>query len=69
MASLVLALVLVVGLSGDRIESLHTSGFKFLIYWVALLTCLAVGQFVCSYYIITKWSEMPQQTDGSVRVT
>jgi hypothetical protein len=66
--SLVLALVLVVGLSAERIEFLHTSGFKYTIYWLGLLTCLTVGQFVCSYYILVKWSEMPQQTDGA-RVT
>ena len=68
-ASLVLALVLVVGLSAERIELFRTTGFNIFVYWVALLTCLAVGQFVCSYYILIKWSEMPQQTDGSVRVT
>jgi hypothetical protein len=67
-ASLVLALVLVVGLSADRIEMFRTTGFTFFVYWVALLTCLAVGQFVCSYYILVRWSEMPQQTDGA-RIT
>ena len=67
--SLVLALVLVVGLSGDRIEFLHTTGFKYTIIWLGLLSCLTVGQFICCYYILIKWSEMPQQTDGSVRVT
>ena len=66
--SLVVAFVLIIGLNEERITNLQTSGFKYLVYWVALLTCLLIGNLVCSYYFVQRWSEMPKQVDNSVHV-
>ena len=59
---------MVIGLSAERIEWMHGSGFNITIYWLALLTCITIGQFVFTYYIVTKWTQLPKQTDSTVKV-
>ena len=66
LTSILLGYVLVIGLSGERIEWMRGDGFKTLVYWLCILTCVTIGQLVFTYYIVSKWSQTPKQIDPSV---